>query len=608
MSLPTRTLASHPDLAQLKRQAKELLKGFAEGDAAVAAEVAAHYRGADARTFALSHAQLVLARAYGFRSWPALKAFVDGVTVRRLVEAVRAGDADSVRSMVARRPEIVNLDVAEHDEHQALHHAVLTRQPDLVRLLMQLGADPRKGIYPHRSATTALALATGRGYDEIAAIILEEERKGPASPMAALADKDIPALTAAVEQNDEQAIVSALAAHPDLVNASDPRGRTALHWAAARGWERVTKWLLDRGAAVNARDKNGETPLDLVRSAMELGALLLRCGATRTVKWAVGSGDAAWLLARHHEGNLANEKGIVTHAVRSGRADMLRLLLDLGFDPDDSGVLEGVDDVVPTWGDPLRECAIAGNLAMAEILLKLGANPNTNVYAASSALYEAQVRGHAALAALLEKHGARHSPTFVADLGLADAAARMLDEDAAGRTPAGMAPDSTVAQDLLWGAMGNESPAIVRLALARIDWPADDRRWYRFLENGMYSPVRPENFRLVLERAHPDLMGHWNATLLHQIAAARGRLSADERLTLATMVLDAGARLDLRDTVLLSTPLGWACRWGRVELVRLFLSRGADPVEAGAEPWARPRAWAEKMHQHDVLAALSSEI
>ena len=37
MSLPTRTLATHPDLAQLKRQAKELLKGFVEGDTTVAA-------------------------------------------------------------------------------------------------------------------------------------------------------------------------------------------------------------------------------------------------------------------------------------------------------------------------------------------------------------------------------------------------------------------------------------------------------------------------------------------------------------------------------------------------------------------------------------------
>ena len=73
------------------------------------------------------------------------------------------------------------------------------------------------------------------------------------------------------------------------------------------------------------------------------------------------------------------------------------------------------------------------------------------------------------------------------------------------------------------------------------------------------------------------------------------------------MVLEAGTRLDLRDTVLLSTPLGWACRWGRIELVRLFLSRGADPIEAGAEPWARPRAWAEKMNRRDVMDALAGQ-
>lgn len=621
MSLPTRTLASHPDLAQLKRQAKELLKDFAAGNAAAAAEVSRHYRGAVANSFALSDAQLVLARAYGFRSWPALKAFVDGVTVRRLVEAVCAGDAATVRAMAARRPEIVNLDAAENDEHQALHHAVLTRQPDLVRLLMQLGAEPRKGIYPHRQATTALALATERGYDELVAIILEEERRRSRLPMATIRAEDGPAVGAAVEENDESAIIAAIDAHPGLVTAADPEGRTALHWAAERGWERVTAWLLDHGAAVNARAKNGETPLDLVARDVELSSSdlsrlstkiaerLLERGATQTVRWAVASGDTAWLRARHREGQLSGPKDLVSHAIRWGREEVVRLLLDeLGFDADESGVLDGVDEVVPTWGGPLRECAIGGRVAMAEILLERGANPNTNVYAASSALYEAQVRGNAAMVRLLEAHGARHTPMFVGELGLVEQAAHLLNEDAAGRTPAGFAaPGSTVAEDLLWGAMGNASPAIVRLALERIDWSPDDRRWYRFLENGMYSPARTENFRLVLSRSHPDISGPWNATLLHQIAAARGRLTADERVTLATMVLDAGARLDLRDAVLLSTPLGWACRWGRVDLVRLFLSRGADPIEAAAEPWTRPRAWAEKMNRRDVMDALAGQ-
>jgi ankyrin repeat protein len=617
MSLPTRTLAAHPDLAQLKRQAKELLKDFAAGVPATVAEVARHYRGADSKTFALSDAQLVLARAYGFRSWPALRAFVDGVTVRRLVDAVRASDAATVRALVARRPEIINFDVEENDEHQALHHAVLTRQPEMVRLLMQLGAEARKGIYPHRQATTALTLATERGYDDIVAIILEEERRRPSSPIV-VPERDIPALTAAVEGNDEPGIIATFDAHPGLVNASDPEGRTALHWAAARAWERVTIWLLDRGAAVNARAKNGDTPLDLVardikpsspdrsRLTTRLAELLLGRGATQTVKWAVASGDAEWVRARHREGRLSGPDDLLSHAIRSGRDDMVRLLLELGFDPDESGVLAGMDDIVPTWGSPLRECAIGGRVAMAEILLAHGANPNTNVYAASSALYEAHVRGHAAMVSLLERHGARHTPAFVADLGLVEQAAHLLAEDAAGRTLTGFAASgSTVAEDLLWGAMGNDSPAIVRLALERIDWTPDDRRWYRFLENGMYSPAHPENFRLVLARSHPDMSGPWNATLLHQITAARGRLSADERLTLATLVLDAGARLDLRDTVLCSTPLGWACRWGRIELVRLFLDRGADPIEADAESWARPRAWAEKMKRRDVIDALT---
>ena len=34
------------------------------------------------------------------------------------------------------------------------------------------------------------------------------------------------------------------------------------------------------------------------------------------------------------------------------------------------------------------------------------------------------------------------------------------------------------------------------------------------------------------------------------------------------------------------TPLGWACRWGPEELVRLFLARGADAIECDAEHWA----------------------
>ena len=74
----------------------------------------------------------------------------------------------------------------------------------------------------------------------------------------------------------------------------------------------------------------------------------------------------------------------------------------------------------------------------------------------------------------------------------------------------------------------------------------------------------------------------------------------EERVPKARMLLDAGARLDSRDEWSKSTPLGVACREGRIELVKLFLEHGADPVEADAGPWATPLAWAEKMKHADV--------
>jgi hypothetical protein len=145
-SLPTRALRENPDLEQLKRQAKELLAAFRANEPDAVTEVNAHYRGADAGTFALHHAQLVLARAYGFDSWPKLKAYVDGVTVARLAEAVRAEDVNQVRRMLEARPELARMDLAENDEHQALHYAVLARKPEIVRIWSLCQANQRKGI------------------------------------------------------------------------------------------------------------------------------------------------------------------------------------------------------------------------------------------------------------------------------------------------------------------------------------------------------------------------------------------------------------------------------------------------------------------------------
>ena len=134
---PTRTLADASGYLPAQTPGEGVTQGFAAGAADAIVEVDAHFHGASAPTFALHQAQLVVARSYGFDSWPKLKAYADGVTVRRLVDAVRAGEIETVRSMLSARPELVHLDVSENDEHRALHHAVLGRHAEIVRLLMQ---------------------------------------------------------------------------------------------------------------------------------------------------------------------------------------------------------------------------------------------------------------------------------------------------------------------------------------------------------------------------------------------------------------------------------------------------------------------------------------
>jgi ankyrin repeat protein len=49
------------------------------------------------------------------------------------------------------------------------------------------------------------------------------------------------------------------------VNAVDTAGRTALHGAALQGYDQVVRWLVDRGARLDIRDKRELTPLDLAQ-------------------------------------------------------------------------------------------------------------------------------------------------------------------------------------------------------------------------------------------------------------------------------------------------------------------------------------------------------
>ena len=387
---PTRSLPEHPHLDHLRRQAKDLLSAFLERQPDTVAEVDQLYRDADPATFALHDAQLVIARAYGFDSWRKLKAFVNGATVARLIEAVRAGDTSRVDAMLRARSDIVNMDATGNDEHRAIHHAVLMRNPEMVRLLLSHGADARIGIYPYRDATSAVRIASERGYDEIVSIIEAAEGRpyrrpgttAPGVPTDALPKEFRDALNG----GDEDGLIAFLEsspilhANPQLINGSSPDGVTLLHLACARVMPRLAAWVLARGADVHVESNHGFTPIDMLGrwpvrhphdGIDEIAKLLLDHGADRTVFWAIATGNAEWLRARHAEGDLKNQVsevgGFVTFAVRLDRPGILSLLLDLGFDPN-----ERPDPANPD-GKPLEYCAVQRRYDLADLLLRRGA-------------------------------------------------------------------------------------------------------------------------------------------------------------------------------------------------------------------------------------------
>ncbi|HKS06621.1 MAG TPA: ankyrin repeat domain-containing protein [Gemmatimonadaceae bacterium] len=89
----------------------------------------------------------------------------------------------------------------------------------------------------------------------------------------------------------------------------------------------------------------------------------------------------------------------------------------------------------------------------------------------------------------------------------------------------------------------------------------------------------------------------WNrVTLLHDMA-----YTGD--IAKARILLDHGADLNPIDEEYRSTPIGFAARWGKREMVAFLLERGADPNLAQA-PWATPLAWARKKGQTDIAGDL----
>ena len=177
----------------------------------------------------------------------------------------------------------------------------------------------------------------------------------------------------------------------EALHEGDQYQAAALLFAVARlGCEREARALLDRGAAVDAKDREGATALERAAQAGKLGVatLLIDRGADVNARAVNGSTP-------------------LFSAAEADRAAMTRLLLDRGADPNIPG-RAGLR--------PLAAAAFNGSEESVALLLKRGADANALDDEGKSAMVYAAGRAYAPIVGLLIAAGVDVNRRYSHDL------------------------------------------------------------------------------------------------------------------------------------------------------------------------------------------------
>ena len=269
-------LPTKPNLEKQQKDAKALMRAYCRGDAdAVARVEALHPSPPAADGFKLSDAQLVIARGYGFASWPKLKRRIDALTkppADLFVEAVNDGDVEAVRHLLDTHPDLgarIN-DPLFAFGRTAAHSAC--DNLELLDLLIAHGADiAKKSDWEHG----------GFG-------VLEEAK--PEQADALIARGAVVDVWAAAHLGRFEALKALVEADPALVNAKGGDGKRPLHYART---VEIAGYLLDRGAEIDATDDDhASTPAQyLVGDQPEVCRFLVERGARSDLLMAAAVGD-----------------------------------------------------------------------------------------------------------------------------------------------------------------------------------------------------------------------------------------------------------------------------------------------------------------------------
>ena len=223
----------------------------------------------------------------------------------RIVEAVRDGDQETVRSLLEQQ---VDVNTSQPDGATALHWAAHRSDLETADLLIGAGANVNA---MNDYGVTPLSLASTNG----SAWMVEKLLRVGADPNAAQPFGETPLMTAA--RTGSVDVVRALLVHGARVNGKEKRrGQTALMWAVSENHPRVAGLLIEHGADVRGRSESGFTPLLFAARGGHLNSARLLLEAGANLNTTAPDGMSPLLMAS-----------------ASGHQDLSIFLLDQGADP-----------------------------------------------------------------------------------------------------------------------------------------------------------------------------------------------------------------------------------------------------------------------------------